>query len=331
MSMEKFSPEFDDPVHYILDITYRIWEERGVHRILDWYAADCPTRTPHGVIEAARDVVTATIQTMHEWPDREVLGEDVIIGEKTNGFYSSHRARSTATHVGDGQFGKATGKSVVMLAIADCLCCENQIVEEWLVRDQARIIQQLGMEPKAFGQELGMDNPEKYAIGNAAMRQRWADENGLTIEGDQTIADTLLKLQNAIWNDCNHNVIESGYDRAVRFEGPEGILCYGRRQLSDQYTALIASIPDGNFEPHHVIVQQNSDDRIRIALRWSYCGTHSGRGCYGDPTGIPLAILGISHFELRNGKILGEYMLIDNLSIYAQLGASLHHLDKYEF
>ena len=87
------------------------------------------------------------------------MAEDVIIGDKAEGFYSSHRVRSTATHLGDGDFGPATNRPITMLAIADCLCRDNQVVEEWLVRDQAAIAIQLGLDPVAFGKALGAQKP----------------------------------------------------------------------------------------------------------------------------------------------------------------------------
>ncbi len=33
------------------------------------------------------------------------------------------------------------------MTIADCLCHENQIVEEWLVRDNLRAVWQVGGDP----------------------------------------------------------------------------------------------------------------------------------------------------------------------------------------
>jgi len=56
-------------------------------------------------------------------------------------------------------------------------------------------------------------------------------------------------------------------------------------------------------------------------MRWSYCGNHSGYGRYGEPTGCPIALLGISHFELRDDKILNEWQVVDETAVYAQIAA----------
>jgi len=319
--MENFAPESKSPEQYIIDITYQIWEERGIGRIRDWYAAEGPVRTPHGVTRSVEAVVQSTLATLHEFPDRQLLPEDIIIGDFENEFLSSHRVRSTATHLGEGAFGLATHRPIVMLTIADCLCRENQVVDEWLVRDQAGIARQLGLDPAQHGTTLGLKNPEQYTVGNETFIKRWDSPDGLTILGDQALADRIIQTYDTIWNRKNLNIIDENYDRAIRFEGPTGELHYGPYPTSNFLNSMLASIPDGRFEPHHVIVRQDPEKAVRVALRWSYAGTHSGRGRYGDPTQIPLTILGISHFELRYGKIVNEWFCIDETALYAQIAA----------
>ena len=85
--------------------------------------------------------------------------------------------------------------------------------------------------------------------------------------------------------------------------------------------SMTASLPDGRFEPHHLIVRQQKDRAVRVALRWTFCGTHSGQGRYGAPTNAPVAILGISHFEFHDALIASEWMVADETAIYAQIAA----------
>ena len=320
--MEGFADEFKSPEHYIHEITYRIWEERGAGRIRDWYAADCPVYTPLGVSIGAESVVHHTLATMHEFPDREIFGEDVIIGDKGYGFFSSERGRSAAHHEGAGTFGTATGWDISMLAVADCLCRDNQIVAEWLVRDSARTCLALGRSPVDFGKNLDAKKTNNFMVGNEAMRQRWSDPDGLVILGhDDVIAQQIIDTYDDMWNGKILHGMEERYDRAMRFEGPAGILCYGQKRAGDVFTRMISSIPDGRFEPHHLIVQVEEKKPVRIAMRWSYCGTHSGTGRYGEATGCPIAILAISHFELRDGKIVNEWLVMDETAVYAQIAA----------
>ncbi|MEM7128076.1 MAG: ester cyclase [Chloroflexota bacterium] len=319
--MQNFAPEFKTPEQYIIDITYQIWEERGAGKIRDWYAADCPVHTPHGVTNSADDVIKHTLETMHEFPDRELLAEDIIIGEKERGFLSSHRVRSPATHANDGAFGPATYRSIYRLAVADCLCQDNQIVAEWLIADQAAVAQQLGLDPVTHGYTLGARNPNTYTIGNESFRARWSPPHGLAIDGDSEIAQQIIDTYAAIWTDKQLNSMSANYDRALRFEGFAGQVCYGLSNTANLLTSVLASIPDGVFEPHHVIVREEEARPIRVALRWSYGGDLSGYGRYGLPTHTPLTLLGISHFELRDGRIVNEWLVVDETAVYAQIEA----------
>ena len=50
-------------------------------------------------------------------------------------------------------FGAATGRPVTARTVADCLIRDGIIVEEWLVRDQAAIALQLGIDPADWGRQ----------------------------------------------------------------------------------------------------------------------------------------------------------------------------------
>ncbi len=321
MGMQNFAPEFKTPEQYIIDITYIIWEEGDVGRIRDWYTEICPVRSPHRVMDTVEEVVDETLESMHVYSNRRPLADDVIIGDYPRGFYSSHRVRSVGLHTGDGAMGKATNRPYKALGIADCLCRDNRIVEEWKLRDHAGFVRQFGLDPVEYGRSLGTKNPEAYVIGNEGMRHRWIDANGLTIIGDETIANRIIDTYDALWNGKNLNMLNERYWRAVRFEGPDNHLSYGPEPVNNLYAGILASVPDGRFDPHHVIVRQQTDRAVRIALRWSYCGTNSGTGRYGTATDTPLAILGISHFELLDGQISSEWLVIDETAVHAQLAA----------
>jgi len=153
--MNGFDTEFKDLRDFILKITYRIWEEGGIDRIRDYYNESAPVKTPLSVTNSVEDVVRSTRETLQMFPDRQLYGEDVIGVEHPVGtYYSSHRILSTMTHEGDGNLGSPTGKKVVTRTIADCICRENQVVDEWMVRDQSAILLQLGVDPETFGEKL---------------------------------------------------------------------------------------------------------------------------------------------------------------------------------
>jgi hypothetical protein len=56
-------------------------------------------RSPGSVVIGNQNVIGATMATLHEFPDRVLLGEDVIwSGTPETGMLSSHRLLSMATH-----------------------------------------------------------------------------------------------------------------------------------------------------------------------------------------------------------------------------------------
>lgn len=152
--MTGFDAEFSDLDHYIRVITARIWEGRQIGRIRDYYSDDCAVITPGGTSIGVGAVVRGTLETLQQFPDRRLLCEDIIsAGDDANGYLSSHRIASPMTHTGPGAFGPPTGKRIQVRTVADCLCLDNRIVHEWLVRDQGAMALQLGSTPQALAQQ----------------------------------------------------------------------------------------------------------------------------------------------------------------------------------
>ena len=60
----------------------------------------------------------------------------------------------------------------------------------------------------------------------------------------------------------------------------------------------------------------------RVAMRWRVVGQHVGGGRYGAPTGQAVEILGITHAEVHAGRILREWVLVDEVALWMQLLAS---------
>ena len=151
--MRGFAAEFRDLDHYIRVITERIWEGRRIDDILIYYSDPCVVETSTAVSTSVQDVITGTRATLDMFPDRRILAEDIIqSGDAQGGFLSSHRIISTMTHTGDGIFGKPTGRRVHTRTVADCVCKDNRIIHEWLVRDQAATALQLGTTPRELAQ-----------------------------------------------------------------------------------------------------------------------------------------------------------------------------------
>ena len=149
--MKGFDKKFKDFPDFILKITEQIWEDKDVESIGEFYTKDIPVRSPFGVTYGNKPVIDATYATLREFPNRQLLGEDVIWnGNDEIGYHSSHRILSKGTHLGEGFYGKPSGKDIYYRVIADCACKDNQVYDEWIVRDQGAMVRQIGYSPREF-------------------------------------------------------------------------------------------------------------------------------------------------------------------------------------
>lgn len=322
--MKGFNPKFKDFPDFIIGITKEIWEDRGIASLQHYYAPNIPVRSPASVVVGNQGVIAATMATLAEFPDRTLFGEDVIwSGTPETGMLSSHRLLSTATHTADGMYGKATGKKLVYRIIADCHAINNQINDEWLIRDQSAIVQQMGWQSKEFARDLiqregGPEacvkpfTPANDVPGPYAGR-------GNDNEWGARYADILTRIMNA-----DFTVIENEYDRGCQLEYPGGVTGHSFVDVDRFWMGLRASFPDARFEIHHVIGRDDPMMPPRAALRWSLHGKHSGWGRFGTPTGAEVHVLGMSHAEFgpfgRQGSSLRrEYTLFDETTIWKQI------------
>ena len=318
--MRGFHAEFKNLDDYIRVITDRIWEGKRLEDIHLYYSDPCVVETAMSVSTTIDSVISGTRATLTMFPDRRLLAEDVIqSGDEDGGFLSSHRIISPMTHLGDGTFGKASGRKIHARTIADCVCKDNRIIHEWLVRDHAAIALQIGSTPKALAQKWLNDRggwnkptagpaPAGYvsAISSAALATDYA----------QAITDIAHgKL-----------VGKSIYDEAVQQLSPGEVCSYGRAEVEGFWRGLFAALPVKDFAVEHLALQSDvaaSGRPDRVALRFRANCVHSpseGLGNrYGECTDKPVELLGILHAEFYKGQIIREWILIDDVAIWMQI------------
>ncbi|WP_299648838.1 nuclear transport factor 2 family protein [uncultured Jannaschia sp.] len=317
--MTGLSERFKDLPDYILRITREIWEDRGIDTLHRYYGRDMPVRSPAGVVVGNQGVIAATMATLAEFPDRTLLGEDVIWSDGGDaGYLSSHRLLSTATHSGDGVYGRTTGTKLRYRIIADCAVRDDTIYDEWLIRDQGAIVRQMGQEPWDYARDLiaREGGPE------ACVRPLTPESDvppvytgrGNDDEWGLRYAEILTRVMGA-----EFSLIEQTYDRACQLEHPGGVTGHGRGAADRFWLGLRAALPDAWFEIHHVIGRDDPMMPPRAAIRWSLHGTHSGWGAFGRPSGAEIYVLGISHAEFGPWGLRREWVLFDETAIWKQI------------
>ena len=317
--MKGFDPKYTDFPDYILGVTRQVWEGRGVRTLRSFYAPDIVVRSPASVVVGNEAVIAATLATQAELPDRALYGEDVIwSGSPDEGMLSSHRILSTATHSGDGAYGKASGARLRYRAIADCHARDNRIDDEWLIRDQGAIVRQIGWEPADYARHLidsegGPDRcvrpfrPEADRPGPYAGR-------GNDDEWGARYADVLTRIMGA-----ELSVIAQEYDRACQLEYAPGTSGSSHEFAARFWTELRASFPSASFSIDHRIGRDDPLMPPRAALRWSLRGRHDGWGRFGRPTGADVYLMGVSHAEFGAWGLRREYVLYDEVAVWKQI------------
>ena len=317
--MQGFDNKFQDFPDYILGITKEIWEDRGLATLHHYYSDDIIVRSPASIVIGNKDVIGATMSTLAEFPDRQLLGEDVIwSGTPEVGMLSSHRIISTATHIGDGVYGNATGKKLKYRIIADCHAINNQINDEWLIRDQGAIVKQMGWDYTEYARQSieneggadacikpftpAQDKPGPYlGRGND---NRWG----------QSYADILNKLMTA-----DFHTVQDEYDRACSVFYPGGYDGVGWDDIDQFWLGLRASFPNAKFSIEHQIGREDENMPPRAAIRFGLHGKHDGWGRFGKPTGAEVYIMGAAHCEFGPWGVRREYVLFDETAIWKQI------------
>ena len=313
--MQGFDAEFRDLDHYIRVITDRIWEGRRIGDIERYYGAACAVETPGSVSIGTAPVIAGTLATLLAFPDRRLLAEDVIVsGDETGGFLSSHRIFSPMTHAGPGDFGRATGKAVFARTIADCVCINNRIVHEWLVRDQAAIARQTGWHERDLAQRW-LD--ARGGFNKPAMPPAPAPYQSF-IDG-QPLAQQFVQGYRQLWADGDTSAWAALRHPALITALPGGEMALSRVGAGDFWAGLLGALAPQHFEVQHLVARHRPGRATALAMRWRAQTLHTGDGRYGSASGRPVELLGITHAEIEQGQVVREWLLIDDVATWMQV------------
>ena len=317
--MKGFDKKYIDFPDYILKITKQIWEGKDVESIGKFYTDDIPVRSPFGITYGNKPVIEATYNTLKEFPNRQLLGEDVIWnGNDDIGYHSSHRILSKGTHLGDGFYGKPTGKDIYYRVIADCACKDNQVYDEWIVRDQGAMVRQIGHSPKEFAQimidkEGGVDNAKKLFDKNEVKPSDYHPEYVRI----NSAGEKYSKILNSVFK-ANYDF--SDYNRASSIYWPGNKLGHGREDVAKFWNSLKSIFTEIKFSIEHVGYLDEPIKNPRASIRWFLEGIHSNDSDdYGEKTNSKLFIMGINHVELNKDGIIREWVLFDEVAIWKQI------------
>ncbi len=324
--MDGFDPKFSDIVDYIIRVTHEIWEEKAIGKLYDYYANTVQIHTTSGTVYGREAVLASTIGTLAAYPDRRLYGDEVIWGgDDVQGFYSSHRLTHAGTNRGWSLYGPPTGNKINYRAIADCHVKRNMIVEEWLVRDELTLIHQLGLNPVETAQTFARkeaDSGLQLQIAGDIERgtgqlppPRMPEPESDTFDPEYFVR----RLIHEVWNWRLLNKVRDYFAEAVNLESASMRKSQGHEDYQTYVLSLLSPFPDLAMTIEHFCAVGDEKTGYRTATRWTMRGTHTGYGIYGEPTGQPIQIMGVSHHLIKDGKVQNEWTLFDEFALLKQI------------
>jgi steroid delta-isomerase-like uncharacterized protein len=96
---------------------------------------------------------------------------------------------------------------------------------------------------------------------------------------------------------------------------PTGTI-HGPDAMAEYFRALFAALPD--FHMRVVTIAETGED---VFVHWHLTGTQTGAPFEGiDPTGRRVAIDGMDHFVIRDGKVMTNFAVYDQMQFARQIG-----------
>jgi len=317
--MKGFDSNYKNLTDYILKITKQIWEGKDVESISKYYSENIPVRSPFGITYGFKPVIDATYKTLDEFPDRQLLGEDVIwSGNDDEGYHSSHRILSKATHLNDGYYGKKTGNKIVYRVIADCACKNNQVYDEWIVRDQGAMVRQIGFTPKEFAQKIienegGLEKAQKLFNSKSDMSSEYKP----TPAPKNSVGIKYSNILNKVFKD---DYDFSDYARAASIYWPGNRIGHGREDIVKFWKLLKEALNNIKFSVEHTGYLEEPNKNYKASIRWFLEGVHSNDTSeFGEATNKNIFVMGINHAEISEGNVIREWVLFDEVAIWKQI------------
>ena len=314
----------EEIVDYILRITREIWEDRNPDLVMRYYGPEARIHALGGIMRGAVEVTENTRAMQTAFPDRLVIGEDVVCSPLEDGAWlSSHRIRSPMTSTGENAYGPATGRKVTTYVFADCVVKNGMIEKEWLVRDNLSLVRQLGLDPQEVARrEADRRHPEEHSRWLAGERQRVLD--GAPPPADAAAhpnprQDPLGFAREVLLGLWQHpsEFCETAYaPYAVLSDSDREVA--GAAAILSHYASMRESLKVLRLSVDHAGLQARGGGWT-LAARWTAAAEHCHEFEGLTATRAPLFLMGISHWWLSGGRVAREWTVFDRLALMEQI------------
>ena len=322
-----FDPEYRNIIDYIVRITYRIWEtnEREVEYISDCYSDDSLVYDDYGLQSGNKKIIADTYHTTSAFPDIVLNAEEIIwSGDDQVAFHTSHLTRIIATNTGKSRYGDATGHLINVPVIANCVAKENDIFLEHVLYNTSAMLQQLGIDLWEEVDRLVADPPPGWPRSQkiwdnlrSAVSPIEALSKAEPVDGFDPDAFS-REIHENVWNG-DGSKLKMAYAPNVDFEGTTNRKFKGTEAYRNYIEQFHQTFSNFLLQIDEVYWVGNDNDGYLISTRWSAEGVHSGGSLYRRPTDKKCQIWGLTQWVLRDGIIVKEVQLFNELDLMMQI------------
>jgi predicted ester cyclase len=91
---------------------------------------------------------------------------------------------------------------------------------------------------------------------------------------------------------------------------------HGAEAMAGYFQVLFAALPD-----FHMRIVDVAEAGADVFVHWHMTGTHTGARLEGiEPTGRAIAIDGMDHFVVRDGTVISNFVVFDQMQFARQIG-----------
>jgi hypothetical protein len=283
----------------------------------------------YGLQSGNQKIIADTHHTTGAFSNIELIADEVVwAGNDEIGFHTSHRTIIRGLNDGDSKYGPATGKSVDVLVIANCVALDNEIFLEHVLYNNSSLLQQLGLDLNRMAVNMAASPPAGWPRDAGVWRDlRLAAKPGQALslispvsgfDVDAFVRSNLLEL----WNAGDYELLGKNYVEDFSFQGPTDRKFSGAIAYKEFLASLRLAFPDLVLQIDEVYWMGNDVDGYLTSERWSATGTHRGDGLYGSASGCTVQIWGITQHRIKQGRINSEWMLFNELDLLMQIAAA---------
>ncbi|EPX82973.1 ester cyclase [Salipiger mucosus] len=307
-----FAPDWHDAAAYLDALRRDLGEARRLDRVPEYLAGDVVSHGGGGLAMSGPAEVAADLAARRAaFPDLSMLPEETLwTATAQNALVAAQRFQMAGRHDGPGLYGAPTGRAVGCIVMTERWCVAGKLREEWILRDEAALLRQIGMDEEEGARWRLATAP---APGGDLPAPGYAGTGNDDAWG-HTLGDLLHRVM------CGEtDVIERHYDPAAELFLPGGDTGCGPGEAQAFWIGLRAAFPSAEFRVEHLLGAEEALGPPRATMRWRLTGRHDGHGALGRPTGAMVDILGMTQAEFGPDGLRREWTLYDRPGVLAQI------------